>query len=545
MGSQWADDVEFKVNIPAGSVVVPDLKAAKEARRERERERSAPQRNEKLRAERINEEQLFRYFQQDAKALVLDLRKYEQFSRRHVRTAFNPILKDERRLVDQSKGGLWGKDCWWGRKVVCYSNSVEQAEKHAVVQFLEKEGRCLSLEVLEVTYQAFESSFPFLCTQSVKASALRRYPAAIIPGKLYLGDWEHAKDADGCLKDLNIRAMITIHNSPDLLKTPQGFKSGRHLRMELADTETEDIKALFTKSNAFIGECIARNERCLVHCGAGVSRSAALVCAYLVLTRKWSAAEAVEHTRECRPVAAPNRGFYKQLKDYSKSLGILQPPDPDDVYDGGAGADAPTAPSLLPPPSPDVDKGRKDARSPPDDAAGPPRRDGGGAQRSGHQPEPSVSRRESHGNSSVGVHVPKILFDVPSWAAPPKYSGWRLEVHKNGEQIAIVAVGQLPAYVFGRDPDCHVRLDHASVSRRHAAIVHDRRGQGQVVLMDLGSAHGTVVDGRRLGRGEQVVLKEGSKVRFGASTRSYMLSRGSKWEDDDDAQGRDVKRMRY
>eukprot|EP00958_Prasinococcus_capsulatus_P029859 scaffold7741_cov444-Prasinococcus_capsulatus_cf.AAC.1 len=63
--------------------------------------------------------------------------------------------------------------------------------------------------------------------------------------------------------------------------------------------------------------------------------------------------------------------------------------------------------------------------------------------------------------------------------------------------------------------------------------------------MDLGSAHGTVVDGRRLGRGEQVVLKEGSKVRFGASTRSYMLSRGSKWEDDDDAQGRDVKRMRY
>eukprot|EP00958_Prasinococcus_capsulatus_P007990 scaffold747_cov308-Prasinococcus_capsulatus_cf.AAC.3 len=67
MGSQWADDVEFKVNIPAGSVVVPDLKAAKEARRERERERSAPQRNEKLRAERINEEQLFRYFQQDAK----------------------------------------------------------------------------------------------------------------------------------------------------------------------------------------------------------------------------------------------------------------------------------------------------------------------------------------------------------------------------------------------------------------------------------------------------------------------------------------------
>ena len=175
-----------------------------------------------------------------------------------------------------------------------------QVEKHGVTLFLEKEGRCKTLEVLQVPYQTFESSFPFLCTQSVKASALRRYPAAILPGQLYLGDWEHAKDAEGSLKDLNIKAMITIHNSPDLMKTPAGMKQTRHLRMELADTDTEDIKALFDKSNEFISECVKRKERCLVHCGAGVSRSTTLVCAYLVLTKKWSAAEAIDFAKECR-----------------------------------------------------------------------------------------------------------------------------------------------------------------------------------------------------------------------------------------------------
>ena len=69
MGSQRADDVEFRVNIPAGSVVVPDLQAAKAARREREREKAAPPRNSALRVQRVDAEQLFRYFQQDAKVL--------------------------------------------------------------------------------------------------------------------------------------------------------------------------------------------------------------------------------------------------------------------------------------------------------------------------------------------------------------------------------------------------------------------------------------------------------------------------------------------
>ena len=215
----------------------------------------------------------------------------------------------------------------------------------------------------------------------------------------------------------------------------------------------------------------------------------------------------------CRPTAAPNRGFYKQLKQFSKSLGILQPPDLDETFDGGVGVDAPVAPKLLeaveeekkkkerelereererkarrnnehernPREGPrDRDADRRDSRKRSYDERTPVKEQSNGRDSVQHSAVGPRYRQQQPGEVAPQLVTNKILFDVPSWAAAPKFSGWRLEVQKNDERIAIVSVGQLPAYVFGRDPDCHVRLDHASVSRRHAVLVHDKRGDGQV-----------------------------------------------------------------
>lgn len=52
----------------------------------------------------------------------------------------------------------------------------------------------------------------------------------------------------------------------------------------------------------------------LVHCQAGVSRSAAVVLAYLLLHRRFgTAAEALSHVQRCRPIADPNLGFRRLL----------------------------------------------------------------------------------------------------------------------------------------------------------------------------------------------------------------------------------------
>ena len=51
--------------------------------------------------------------------------------------------------------------------------------------------------------------------------------------------------------------------------------------------------------------------------------------------------------------------------------------------------------------------------------------------------------------------------------------------------------------MFGRHVSADVLLDHESVSRRHAALCFQGM-TGKCMVLDLNSAHGTFVDGRRV-----------------------------------------------
>lgn len=57
----------------------------------------------------------------------------------------------------------------------------------------------------------------------------------------------------------------------------------------------------------------------LVHCYVGMSRSATCVLAYLMITRKMSAAEAIRTVRMHRDIN-PNEGFIQQLADLDNEL---------------------------------------------------------------------------------------------------------------------------------------------------------------------------------------------------------------------------------
>jgi predicted protein tyrosine phosphatase len=58
----------------------------------------------------------------------------------------------------------------------------------------------------------------------------------------------------------------------------------------------------------------------LVHCQKGVSRSCAVVTAYLMAQNGWSVVEALEYVQKRRPQAQPNIGFMAQLQDFYDSL---------------------------------------------------------------------------------------------------------------------------------------------------------------------------------------------------------------------------------
>jgi pSer/pThr/pTyr-binding forkhead associated (FHA) protein len=73
--------------------------------------------------------------------------------------------------------------------------------------------------------------------------------------------------------------------------------------------------------------------------------------------------------------------------------------------------------------------------------------------------------------------------------------------------------------LVGRDHDCSVRIDSATLSRHHARIVLT---SGTATIEDLGSKNGTLVNAQRVT--QPVSLNDADQVQLGAVTVTYRLA---------------------
>ncbi|GFR47235.1 hypothetical protein Agub_g8919, partial [Astrephomene gubernaculifera] len=288
---------------------------------------------------------IFRIFtacQHDILTIVIDTRPHKEFKQCHIAGAFCVRLSSNGQvLADYSASSYnikWSQDCWWGRNVLVYGDSGLKRD-HPVIRFLATQGKCRSLHYYKDGFEAFQRRYPFLCTASVKAISIKKYPSQILPGQLYLGDWENACDTER-LAELGVRRILTIHNHPENLRPPPHIT---HLRQQLPDVEGADISALFAQAFDFMEEGRERGQAVLVHCGAGVSRSATLVVMYLMRRNAWSAARAREFVTQRRSAVAINDGFWATLCALEGSLGIAERSDPT-ATSNFRGLDAPPPP---------------------------------------------------------------------------------------------------------------------------------------------------------------------------------------------------------
>ena len=101
------------------------------------------------------------------------------------------------------------------------------------------------------------------------------------------------------------------NDGPNYLKE-DGFI---HKRCNIEDFDDKNILQYF-------GECLhfmKGEERVLVHCMAGASRSATIVIAYLMWTQKMDFEKAFQFVKDKRDIF-PNYGFEKQLQLFEKLL---------------------------------------------------------------------------------------------------------------------------------------------------------------------------------------------------------------------------------
>lgn len=87
-----------------------------------------------------------------------------------------------------------------------------------------------------------------------------------------------------------------------------------HYFIECLDVPNTQLDGIVTETNQIIGNVCKRNGRILVHCNAGVSRSASICIAYLMFQLKMNFDAAFLLVKSKRECIRPNDGFLKQLK---------------------------------------------------------------------------------------------------------------------------------------------------------------------------------------------------------------------------------------
>lgn len=133
----------------------------------------------------------------------------------------------------------------------------------------------------------------------------------VVKDLLYIGS-AHARRDEKELADKGISRILDLSGLDDL-PAREGV-----VKLAIADTPDADLRPVIDKCLALIREAKAKHERCLVHCNQGISRSAAIVLAYLIADCSLSLHEAFRLLKEKRSVIMPNTGFLTTLIEIEK-----------------------------------------------------------------------------------------------------------------------------------------------------------------------------------------------------------------------------------
>ncbi|NXE63960.1 DUS16 phosphatase, partial [Calcarius ornatus] len=111
-----------------------------------------------------------------------------------------------------------------------------------------------------------------------------------------------------------------VLNASNTCPKPDFIPESHFLRVPVNDSFCEKILPWLDKSVDFIEKAKASNGHVLVHCLAGISRSATIAIAYIMKRMDMSLDEAYRFVKEKRPTISPNFNFLGQLLDFEKKL---------------------------------------------------------------------------------------------------------------------------------------------------------------------------------------------------------------------------------
>uniref|UniRef100_A0A8C3JEX9 Dual specificity phosphatase 4 n=1 Tax=Calidris pygmaea TaxID=425635 RepID=A0A8C3JEX9_9CHAR len=207
---------------------------------------------------------------------------------------------------------------------------------HRWMELLDVPGVTLPASLLAGGYERFSSEYPEFCAKTKSLSNVspptsaepldlgcsscgtplhdQGGPVEILPF-LYLGSAYHAARRD-MLDALGITALLNV--SSDCPNHFEGHYQYKCIPVE--DNHKADISSWFMEAIEFIDSVKECCGRVLVHCQAGISRSATICLAYLMMKKRVKLEEAFEFVKQRRSIISPNFSFMGQLLQFESQV---------------------------------------------------------------------------------------------------------------------------------------------------------------------------------------------------------------------------------
>jgi predicted protein tyrosine phosphatase len=158
-------------------------------------------------------------------------------------------------------------------------------------------------------------------SRSLFARYVAGHDVDLIEDGLYLGSAAATKNASQ-LHAKGIGAVVSILAQPDLAHAHRLRDHGiGNLVIRARDDDRQSLLQVLPEVIAFLDAARAEGTAVLVHCHAGMSRSAAVLTACLMIRHGLSTAEGLARVQAARTFINPGEGFRKQLSILESLLG--------------------------------------------------------------------------------------------------------------------------------------------------------------------------------------------------------------------------------
>ncbi|CAK7302869.1 serine/threonine/tyrosine-interacting-like protein 1 isoform X1 [Vulpes vulpes] len=268
---------------------------------------------------------------------LLDVRSKQEYDESHVITARRVKKKENEYLIPESVDLECVKYC------VVYDNNTSTLEiilreqdeddnsddsRQELVPGAAVEcGRALAqlthhpVCILKGGYECFSAMYHFFRTQKIiwmpqELDAFQPYPAEIMPGKIYLGNFRQACDPK-IQKDLKIKAHVNIsmETGPFFINDDDNL-----LHIKIEDSLEANIFPFLRHLCHFLEIHLQLGSVILVFSTLGISRSCAAILAFLIHWNEQTLKKSWAFVKKCKNNMRPNRSLVAQLSEWEKVI---------------------------------------------------------------------------------------------------------------------------------------------------------------------------------------------------------------------------------